>query len=107
MINTGEDGAGDSGLLGLRVVVCFDSGEGRVMDFSIDKESGQVKFSDLVWMRNKHTNICLKCRFSPTDPNIVYTTGFDYKIVQWSLKDVKNKSQSRNIIDQMKQVLGA
>lgn len=79
-------------VLSFRVVVCFDSGESRVMDFQLDQSTGQVKMSELCWLRNKHSNICLKCCFSPTDPNIVYTTGFDYKIVQWSLKDTANKS---------------
>ena len=61
---------------------------------------------EVCWLKNKHQNICLKCRWSRQDENVIYTIGFDYKVIMWNIKDVANKSQSRNILEQMKQVLG-
>ena len=51
-------------------------------------------------LKNKHTNIVLKVKFSSFDPqNTLYSVGFDYKIIQWNINDPINKSQSRNIME--------
>lgn len=43
---------------------------------------------------------------SPQNPTLVYTTGFDYKLCLWNLKDVK-KSQSTNLATMLQNELGA
>ena len=62
-----------------KMSISFDSGETRVLDF--DSGVAEAEERDQVWLKNKHSNICLKCRFSQMDPSTVYTCGFDYKII--------------------------
>ena len=81
----------------VKISISFDSGETRVLDFDSALEEPEER--DRVWLKNKHTNICLKCKFSQMDPSTIYTCGFDFKIIQWNLSDISNKSQSRNIFD--------
>ena len=72
----------------LKLVQCFDSGESSVTE--VDLNTFETK--DIVQLKHKHSNICLKCQFSNIDHNTVYTLGFDYKIIQWNLNDISNKS---------------
>lgn len=49
-------------------------------------------------MQNKHSNICFKAMFPKDSQNLLYTAAFDYKLVQWNLKDNK-KSCSKSVVD--------
>ena len=80
-----------------KMCLSFDSGESRIFEF--DPSLSESEEIDICWLKNKHQNICLKCKFSGMDSQTVYTCGFDFKIIQWNLQDVSNKSQSRNIYD--------
>jgi len=53
-------------------------------------------------LNTKHEN-CFKVTFSQADE--LLSSGFDYKLVLWNLKDNK-KSVSRNILDILKEHLG-
>lgn len=73
------------------VASCDDSGSTLVQ--KVDKD---LTITELHRNFNtKHQNICFKAMFS-SNPNLLYTTGFDYKICLWNLKDPK-KSQSTNL----------
>jgi len=82
------------------VVSCYDNGESTIQNIDLQTYESE----EVVKLKHKHTNICLKSSFS--DPNTVYTLGFDYKVIQWNLNDIANKSQSRNIIEQLTQHQG-
>ena len=62
---------------------CFDSGETTVSSLYLES----YMLHQNTQLKHKHSNICLKTKFSGLDPNIVYTLGFDYKIIQWNLED--------------------
>ena len=81
-----------------RFCCSFDSGDIKIFDYDLSRPS------DVCWLKKKHSNICLKCHFS--GPDLVYSLGFDFKFIQWNLSDIANKSQSRNIVDQLKSALG-
>ena len=86
----------------VKVVACFDSGVLTVSE--IDTNTLEINQTHL--LQHKHTNICLKCSFSSTDDSVVYSLGFDFKVILWNLKDVANKSQSRNISEQLNTIVG-
>lgn len=80
------------------ISMCFDSGDIFVNNIELmESEPTQT-------LTNKHTNICHKCYLSD-DPSILYSLGFDYKIIQWNLKD-NGKSQSRNVYEKLKEHVG-
>ena len=70
---------------------CDDSGSTLVHTVGKDLQTAELHRT----FNTKHQNICYKTMFS-SNPNLLYTTGFDYKICLWNLKDPK-KSQSTNL----------
>ena len=57
------------------IVSCYDSGESTVQNFNLETYEAE----EVVKLRHKHNNICLKSIFS--DSNTVYTLGFDFKVI--------------------------
>jgi WD40 repeat protein len=87
----------------ISVASCFDSG--FIQLHKLDLNTLSLEETGL--LQHKHTNICLKTQFSKSDPNVVYSLGFDYKIILWNIADVSNKSQSRNIAEILQNEIGA
>jgi hypothetical protein len=65
----------------LRVATCDDSGLTLITEIAADLSISQRR------LENKHTNSCYRCKFVGRDQ--LYTTGFDYKLCLWNLKDAK------------------
>ncbi|CDW79253.1 wd40 repeat-containing protein [Stylonychia lemnae] len=86
-----------------QVTTCDDLGQ--VYIHELDLSSEVPGFSLKNTLKSKHTNICFKTKFSKNNPSIVYSAAFDYKLVQWNLKDL-SKSSSKSIIDIMKKNFG-
>lgn len=68
--------------------VCLDDGTIHLLHLN----QGTLELEKTQHLQHKHTNICLRCQFSNNDPNILYSLGFDYKVIMWHLRDVSNKS---------------
>ena len=83
---------------GLRIATCDDSGLTLITEIKADLTTSQRK------LEKKHTQSCYRCKFVGEDQ--LYTTGFDYKLCLWNLKDTK-KSTSTNIQNLLVNELGA
>ena len=84
---------------GVKIASCDDSGAGLITTVT-----NNFEVVDQRWLDTKHTNSCYRIKFS--NPDVVLTAGFDYKICLWNLKDSK-KSMSSNMMNLFNNELGA
>eukprot|EP00347_Sterkiella_histriomuscorum_P008436 403345101 len=81
----------------IQLATCDDTGQAYLYELNINEDQ-QYTLEPKQTLQNKHSNICFKTMFSKQSPTLLYTAAFDYKLVQWNLKDLK-KSCSKNIVD--------